>query len=159
VLYWASRCAGDAAAARGARAELFALRRNDLATALGWCAEAEDLDRGGTDAAEAWGRAAAMLPPHHPWRPEAAWRAARNLVAAGDLERARALLDGEASWGGDDEPHLRCRYLLVQVLERGGDRAGALRAAESIAAALPPEADAERRARVEGVIRRLRQDH
>ncbi|MBA2482632.1 MAG: hypothetical protein H0V44_18370 [Planctomycetes bacterium] len=157
VLFWAARCAGEPTDRRALRAELFALERSDLATALGWCDAGQDLELAGQDAVAAWSRAAALLPAAHPWAAEAAWRAARSLVAAGDLRGGRTLLDGPASWLGDDEARLRCRFLLCQIQEREGDPVSAVRTAESLAAALPPGSDPQRRSRVEGVIKRLRE--
>jgi hypothetical protein len=154
LLYWAERAArlADPPAAAGLRARLLALDEPGAETGLAWCEEAERRGQAGGDAEAAWERAARLLPADHPWAAAAAWRAARLLLeTASRIGDARQLVDKPA-WAGDAPDQLRCRFLLVQILERLGDRAGALHAAES----LLPLADGDQADRLQQIMGRLR---
>jgi hypothetical protein len=118
-----------------------------------WCDEARRLAQQGEHAGEAaaWRRAAEALPPAHPWRAAAAWRAARQLLAQdGGLSDALGLLSGPA-WAGDGEDAQRCRFMLAQVLEKLGRRAEARHAAESLRA----YAQGDQRERLQQLLGRL----
>jgi hypothetical protein len=154
LLYWAERAArlADPPAAAGLRARLLALDEPGAETGLAWCDEAERRVQEGGDAGAAWERAARLLPADHPWAAAAAWRAARLLLeTTSRIEDARRLVE-KPGWSGDAPDQLRCRFLLVQILERLGDRAGALHAAES----LLPLADGDQAERLQQIIGRLR---
>jgi hypothetical protein len=154
LLYWAERAARtvDPQAAAGLRARLLAITEPGAETGLAWCDEAERRVQAGGDAEAAWERAARLLPADHPWAAASAWRAARLLLeSATRLEDAQHLVEKPA-WAGEAADQLRCRFLLVQILERQGDRPGALRAAES----LLPLADGEQADRLQQIISRLR---
>jgi len=154
LLYWAERAARsvDPESAAGLRTRLLAIAEPGAETGLAWCDEAERRVQAGGDAEAAWERAAQLLPADHPWAPAAAWRAARLLLeSATRIEDAQRLVEKQG-WAGDAADQLRCRFLLVQILERRGDRSGALRAAES----LLPLADGEQADRLQRIIGRLR---
>ncbi len=148
--YWTWRLAPDANARAQAQATLLAAPDDSLEVGLAAAEHAQTLEKTGADATAAWTRAAHALPVGHPWRAEAAWRAGRAAAAAGDAKAARALIESEA-WRTDDDAALRCRFLLVQVLERLGERDAALRAAQSLAHAGTPE----QQVRVQHVIEHL----
>jgi hypothetical protein len=155
VLYWAAEAASTAAPveAQRLRARLLALDEAGVETGLTWCAEAQRLEGARQEADAAWRQALARLPDDHPWKPGVAWRVARRMLERdGDAEVARQLL-AQPAYAGDEADQLRCRFLLVQALERLDDRNGALRVAE----ALLPLADTDQRARLERILTRLRQ--
>jgi hypothetical protein len=154
LLYWAERSArsSDPGVAASLRLRLLALDELGAETGLAWCDEAERRAHAGGDAEAAWERAARLLPADHPWAAAAAWRAARLLLeTASRIEDARRMVEKQA-WQGGAPDQLRCRFLLVQILERLGDRREALRAAES----LLPLADGEQGDRLQQIIGRLR---
>ncbi len=154
LLYWAERAAriADPAAAATLRQRLLQIDEAGAETGLAWCDEAERRLQEGGDAEAAWERAARLLPADHPWAAAASWRAARLLLETSSrIEEARRLVEKQG-WAGSAADQLRCRFLLVQILERLGDRAGALRTAES----LLPLADGEQRDRLQRIIGQLR---
>ncbi|HYE05364.1 MAG TPA: hypothetical protein VEL07_07520 [Planctomycetota bacterium] len=120
------------------RARLLALDVHTGDTGLAWCEEAQRLERMGTDATAAWRRAAADLAPDHPWRPAAAWRAARDLLIAGEHRAAADLLATYAGSDGEDDVR-RCRFYLLQAWERMGNTAPALELARALMAVASPE--------------------
>jgi hypothetical protein len=132
--YWASRCDPDHQQRGLWREQMLSVAPPGRLLELGmaWCDQAQARVDAGLDSTSAWVAAAKSLPQEHPYFPEACWRAALALSAAGDDDQARAILSGDASWGGEDVAHERCRFLLVQLQARHGDTLEALRAARSL---------------------------
>lgn len=155
LLDHAVRTAPDSPLGRAAQQALCAV--DGVAAEIGqaWLREAQaSSDPAG--ASRAWGKAAASLPPAHPWAATAAATHARLLLAAGaptaDLARAADLCAAAAFI--DDEPErLRCRWQLVLCLEALGDHAAARRNAE----ALVPLADRRQLAMLQRLLERLTQ--
>jgi hypothetical protein len=157
LLFWGARAARQQAPAEAQRlaSRLLALDEPGIETGLAWAEEAQRLeheDAGADRARAAWERAARALPNDHAWHAAATWRAAKPLVeSASGLDRARALLE-RVEVSAQSQDHLRCRFLLAQVHERGGRGAEALEIIQS----LRQRADAAQAEKLQRMEERLR---
>ena len=136
--------------------------------ALGmWCCQRAQEQQVAKDVSQVkyWGLALKFLPVEHPWYAAAAEQLAlagleplmpgERLVkpSSAQLDRLNMLVESLSfiAWSGEQEAHLRCRYLLAQALSQRGDLGAARLCFES----LLPLANQHRKIRIEKALRTL----